>query len=384
MITKRVMSPKGNEGKSSMTNSRRRRLAVGALAFGAAVSAGTALGAPAHASTTSGIATAYKLTVIKAGTITGAGTDAFGISNSGEVFGTGDQAGVETGFVLPAGSATARFLPQPAGALSGSISFPEAMNNAGNVVGDFTTQLDNTNAVQWTGGTTTTDLSNAINTATGFGGGDGEDTVANGINDNGLAVVTLTEGNIEDGLTVQGNTATALPGLPGGGSRFGTNANPIAVNNNNLIVGSAQDSAGQQVAAEWQNGKITNLGGLPGSSGTEALAVNSSGLAVGASTLGNEHAVEFVNGKAVDLNVGGNGDAMAKAVNDSGVIVGTDGNDAFASANGKYVNLNTLIPANSGVTLAIANGINANGVIVGTATVNGSQQTVGFELTPVS
>jgi probable HAF family extracellular repeat protein len=101
----------------------------------------------------------------------------------------------------------------------------------------------------------------------------------------------------------------------------------------------------------------------------------------------NEHAVEFVNGKAIDLKVPGetNNDAKAKAVNDTGVIVGGDGNgDAFAFANGRVVNLNTLIPAASGVTLTLANGINNNGVIVGDATINSSGQNVGFELTPAS
>ena len=120
------------------------------------------------------------------------------------------------------------------------------------------------------------------------------------------------------------------------------------------------NSTGNEVAAKWLNGKITALGGLPGSSQTRALAVNSSGLAVGASisaTDFNAHAVEFVNGKVIDLNVPGetNNDAQAKAVNDSGVIVGGDGNGhAFAFANGHSVDLNTLIPAGSGVTLTLA------------------------------
>ena len=101
-----------------------------------------------------------------------------------------------------------------------------------------------------------------IDSALGF---QGANTVANGINDHGLIVVAATIGNFADGLTVQGSTAAKAPGLPGGSSAAGsTNTNPIAVNNNNLIVGSAVNSAGNEVAAEWQNGKITTLGGLPG------------------------------------------------------------------------------------------------------------------------
>jgi hypothetical protein len=44
--------------------------------------------------------------------------------------------------------------------------------------------------------------------------------------------------------------------------------------------------------------------------------------------------------------------------------------------------LNTLIPANSGVTLVTAASINDQGVIVGTA-VNAQGLEVGYELTPV-
>lgn len=373
-----------------MTNPRRRRLVAGTLALGAALTAGATLGAPAHAATTGGIATAYTLTLIKAGTIAGAETDVSGINNNGEVFGTGDLAGQTAGFVQRAGAGAATFLALPGNAASSPEPLPEMINNNGDVVGSFITNSvdSDTHAIEWPGGTTPTDLEPSINNALGF---DGADAVANGINDHGLIVVEATAGNFAAGVTIQGSTISKLPGLPGGGGAAGSpNSNPIAVNNNNLIVGSAVDSADNEVAAKWQNGKITELGELPGSFGTEALAVNSTGLAVGASISGtdfNEHAVEFVNGKVIDLRVPGEtfNDAAAKAVNDSGVIVGGDGNgDAFAFASGHSVNLNTLIPAGSGVTLTIANGINNNGVIVGDATINSSGQNVGFELTPVS
>lgn len=376
-----------------MTKTLRWRLAVGGLAF-AAILTGTgltgALTVPAQAAT-GGIATSYKLTLIKAGTITGASTDVFGISNSGEVFGTGDQAGIETGFVLPPGASTAKFLGVPASAAANTGSFPEMMNNNGDVVGSFFTNLGNQDAVKWPGGTPTpTDLQALIDKAVGFSGGDGEDAVVNGINDHGQIVVEVTVGNFAEGVSIQGSTSVTLGGLPGGSGAAGSpNSNPIAVNNNGLIVGSAVDSAGNEVAAQWQNGKVTDLGQPADSFQTQALAVNNNGLAVGASISnadGDSHALEFVNGQVIDLKVPGTGvgDAVAKAVNDNGVIVGSDGfGDAFAFANGQSVNLNTLIPAGSGVTLSIANGINGNGVIVGTATVNGSGQRVGFELTPV-
>jgi hypothetical protein len=74
---------------------------------------------PAHAATTGGIATAYKLTLIKAGDVAGGPTEAFGINNNGEIFGTGDLASATTdqsAFVLPAGASAATFLAQPSDA----------------------------------------------------------------------------------------------------------------------------------------------------------------------------------------------------------------------------------------------------------------------------
>jgi uncharacterized membrane protein len=87
---------------------------------------------------------------------------------------------------------------------------------------------------------------------------------------------------------------------------------------------------------------------LPSSLTSEALAVNSSGEAVGADVLTTDrdaHAVLFANGTVTDLNAPG---------------TGAPGADADARA------------------------INDNGVIVGNATSNSTGQTFGYELTPVS
>jgi hypothetical protein len=141
-----------------MTNPRRQCLGAGALVLAAAMTAGTALGAPAHAATTGGMAPAYTLTLIKAGTIAGAETDVFGINNNGEVFGTGDLAGQSEGFVQPAGASIATFLGQPRNAASFSTSFPQMINNNGDVAGSFiANSVDNpTQAIEWPGGTTPT------------------------------------------------------------------------------------------------------------------------------------------------------------------------------------------------------------------------------------
>ena len=124
-----------------------------------------------------------------------------------------------------------------------------------------------------------------------------------------------------------------------------------------------------------------------------ALAVNSSGVAVGQSNLANFpsiiwHAVEFSGGNAVnlgDLGYGGSASDEAQGINDSGVIVGTSettaGNmDAFIwdSVHGMR-DMNTVfgptgfnvIP--TGWTLGDATGIDDRGDIVGWGTNSGGQ-----------
>lgn len=115
---------------------------------------------------------------------------------------------------------------------------------------------------------------------------------------------------------------------------------------------------------------------------------HASGQAVGAAVLStddNSHAVLWANGKATDLHFGASlgGDAEATGINVSGVIVGDGGGHAFIDQNGTVTDLNTLIPAISGVTLTTAASINDQGVIAGTA-VNAQGLDVGYELTPVS
>lgn len=64
------------------------------------------------------------------------------------------------------------------------------------------------------------------------------------------------------------------------------------------------------------------------------------------------------------------------------MIVGYSGGRAFLDRNGAWIDLNTLIPANSGWVLVNASAINNAGQIVGTGRVNGGSQSQGFLLTP--
>ncbi|MFD0632831.1 hypothetical protein ACFQ9X_15815 [Catenulispora yoronensis] len=288
--------------------------------------------------------------------------------------------------MLPAGATRMVFLGSPGDpANTNSASSPEAINAAGVLVGTttaFTTGAES--AVRWSATGAPTDLGAQLGL---------QNLVATpaltAINDSGL-ITGFGSFRGEVGFTISGGTVTKLPTLPNGG----VDVEPIAVNNAGLIVGQADTRTSDFQAAAWQNGTVRTLGQLPGSLTSEALAVNASGQAVGADILnadGNAHAVLFANGTVTDLEApatGGpgteGGDASAKAINDGGVIVGQGGNgDAFVYQNGQATDLNTLIAPGSGFTLLTADGINNNGVIVGTAS-NAAGATFGFELTPIA
>jgi len=88
-----------------------------------------------------------------------------------------------------------------------------------------------------------------------------------------------------------------------------------------------------------------------------------------------------------DLGTLGGSYSIASGLNDNGQVVGlfdTGGGlfHALLYSGGGMVDLNTLIPANSGWTLTDATAINNNGEIVGEGT-NPSGQTDAFLLTPV-
>jgi probable HAF family extracellular repeat protein len=164
------------------------------------------------------------------------------------------------------------------------------------------------------------------------------------------------------------------------------------INDNGLIVGwSARH------AASWDQQGIHDLGTLEGDTGSSAAyAVNAAGLIAGASTDGgpqNEQHAALWNGYGIgNLGTVGQGfHSSAQAIN-GGLIVGTSDTTpqgdmtAFLYDNngpGYPVNLNTLIPADSGWTLVWGYGVNAAGQIVGGGGIRDQDGQRAFLLTPV-
>jgi probable HAF family extracellular repeat protein len=175
--------------------------------------------------------------------------------------------------------------------------------------------------------------------------------------------------------------------LPGG-----NNSAALALNEHGLIVGQSE-IAGQRNedgdlpmrACLWKDGRIQDLGVLPGFRDSIAVGVNNSGLIVGrcytrlnpGSTPADFRAVPcaWKDGKILSLEGFGGADAYACGVNDLGQIVGRSHTatdplsptfQAFLWENGKLLDLNELIPAEDKARwiLRDARAINGRGQIL--------------------
>jgi probable HAF family extracellular repeat protein len=211
---------------------------------------------------------------------------------------------------------------------------------------------------------------------------------ATSINDNGVIVggESLAAGQETAVEFGGGGTISNLGDLPGG--------QPTAlasdVNDGGDIVGFAMDKSGVIQAVTFAGGVATALPALPGSIANVARKISATGGFVVGYSLdgsGNSHAMQFAPGTtATDLGRLPSGlSAEALAVNSSDVAVGYSENAAGVSTavmfdGGTVIDLNSLLPAGTGWTLQVANGVNDSGVISGYGIDNGVQR--GFVLSP--
>jgi len=214
-----------------------------------------------------------------------------------------------------------------------------------------------------------------------------------GINDNGSMVGSSRDSQgYDNAYVVRNGVAIDLGALPGGDSTISSavNSRAQAINDAEQIVGYSMTSFGVDHATLWQNGSITDLGGIANSEASEALAINKSGLIVGYAVDANgiDQAVTWLNGAMTVLpDLQSTGHSVAFAVNDAGLIVGSSDVDtrsgwqqhAVVWQNGALIDLNSLLPANSGWVLNSATAINNNGEVAGMATFSGFA-TFGYTL----
>jgi probable HAF family extracellular repeat protein len=211
----------------------------------------------------------------------------------------------------------------------------------------------------------------------------------------GSLPVKVAGSNLSQAMVWQNSQVTTL------GALNGRSSEAHGVNLSGQIVGvSNYDAAGNSHAALWQNGTIVDLGGLFGSRSV-ANAINDAGQIVGSSDANAvnpatgglyTHAVLWQKNPAsgaytvTDLGTLGQYTSFAYAINNQGQIVGSSydasrESHAFLWQNGTLLDLNTLVPADSGWVLQSAQGINDSGQIVGWGYHNGATRT--FILTPL-
>jgi probable HAF family extracellular repeat protein len=213
----------------------------------------------------------------------------------------------------------------------GISGYGVGINNAGQVAGGYNTSGGLLHAFVWSNGT-----------LVDLGTLGGTWSSANSINGAGqVAGTSLTHSGAFNAFFSSGSGAPVDLGTLGGASSYG-----MAINNSGEIAGSAQTSHGFTNAFVWNGGALQNLGTLGGSQ-SYAYDVNNAGAVVGSS---------WMTGNLVM--------------------------HGFVEAGGVMIDLNQLLPLNSGWTIDGAYGINDSGDIVGTGTLNG--QSYAVELAPPS
>jgi probable HAF family extracellular repeat protein len=320
--------------------------------------------------------------------------------------------------------------------------YADGLNNAGAVVG-FST--DYTTALQWAGGSTSalqalatpsfsagTYYTAAVGISSNgvIAGSVGDAGALNGTDNNSNALIWNSSSSAPTNINPGGYTSNAwainaagttvvgwiqatTAGSPlqaaistGGGALapLSVTSNPAnltlaiatGINSSGEIVGYATDSTGNVHSFLYNAGTVTDLGvtGGPANALNGALAINDSGLVVGAvetdqTAPGDEYAYSQTTSPLSGMNsLDTTSDvfSQANAVNNGNAIVGFAGNDsvwnaAIFSSTGP-IELSTLVDNLSGWSqLEWATGINDNGQIIGTGTYNG--QTEAFLLTPV-
>lgn len=296
------------------------------------------------------------------GTLGGSSGQGFALNNSGQVAGESTLAGDMATHAFLRGNGAAIDL----GTLGGFFSSARAINDAGQVAGQ--SQV----ADSW-------DLqaflySAGSMTSLGHLGGGASRAVA--LNQLGQVAGDSFTASYENHAFLYSDGAMTDLGSLGGGS---STAN--ALNDQGVVVGESSLANGETHAYRYANGVMTDLGTLGGTY-SSAYRVNNAGQVIGTASTASDAQVNgflYSNGALTDLGTLGGSFSTPLAINNLGQIVGESETAdyqqrAFFWTNGTMVDLNTLIPTNSGWELTSARFINDASRIVGSGLWNGEPQ----------
>jgi probable HAF family extracellular repeat protein len=169
---------------------------------------------------------------------------------------------------------------------------------------------------------------------------------------------------------------------------LGDNSEATGINDFGQIIGDIASAVGPSSAFLLTRGRMHFLPSLGGFA-TDARAINNFGHVVGSSWLPDNstyHAILYIDGWTKDLGTlsgSSTGFSIANSINIEDEIVGiSDPHEtAFLYRRDHMVDINSLLPTNSGWVLQQANGINDLGQIVGTGTHDGLSR--AFLMTPI-
>jgi probable HAF family extracellular repeat protein len=299
------------------------------------------------------------------------------------------------------------------GTLGGTLSFGYGINNRGQAVGTSSIACNcDTHAFLWAGGVLH-DLTPGQASGDALGINDrtqvvGESTLTHGhpflwSRDAGMTELPISgfAFKVNNAAEVVGKTSNPTHAFLWNNGRVidlgtfgGDNAvsGAYGINNSSEVVGQASGPNFLHAFSWTESGGMKDLGSFDGTPGgtSGAADINDHGQIVGSSysnAFGTTHAAYFTGERVVDLGTLG-GFSSASAVNNNGQVVGdsfTFGNDhAFLTdlEGGPMLDLNTLIPPDSGWTLLRATGINDAGQIVGIGQLPGDDVIHAFVLTP--
>jgi len=321
-------------------------------------------------------ASSFSYTVQDLGTFSG-GTysSGYALNNNGQVVGDADVPNASS-----FGSGSHAFLYsdgslQDLGTLPGdNYSGASGINNNGQIVGTSSNSSGSNHAFLFSDGSL-----QSLGTLAG-----GTYSIASGINDQGQVIGSANTG--PSGSSIYGDKH-AFISSSGSLRDLGTLAgdkysDAYGINNQGQVVGTSSTSSGSNHAFLYSDGALQDLGALPTYKYSAAYGINNRSQIVGDSfNISNgfpstEHAFLYSEGLFQDLGTLGGNSSEARSINELGQVVGesstSDGRaHAFLYRDDALIDLNSLIPTDSGWVLEDAFGINQDGQIVGYGTING-------------